>query len=563
MTNVTSQKFLSIGNNIKKLYYIDKKDGTNDIQLPNSERLFLSSLAGQLVRHKTSSQIIFKDNTLWGFRRSIIKNFPNILVIQVNSVENLLKMLRNDGISIEGYIVLTEDKVLKELMNTVNYISGQDMFTVIVSKEMENIFGGNSKNIRDNFIGSNIVFTKKDLKEMKSNGNYNKNMIIHQNPAVLAGGNLVSLAISYSAFVYFVKGFKNFLFPKFPVQLNKGFMVFGWAGNINGIPMESVWVANITKRGGVIVPSDGLTNLALYTGLRNFNKLLKPKTIKKVKYDPSEKVTIAFLNSDGDNLTFMAWLNSATTDAHDFPMSFTVSTMAAEVCPLMLQNIYQNAFDTDSFVAGPSGNGYQFPNLIAKRSEYLKSYQDGTQESLKKSGISIVNQINISWSGLFSGIRWYICGTTRFCGSCINCCSNCEKNDCCEECATCCIGSCITCSKNRIPKDTVSVDVENKIPIISMNYFSYSIGFGAHKDNIFTCKYQLMLDKDVESLYKDVPKMKKGDSIIISTEGWRFKVWRLRSIVSKMRELNPDIEFVTVDQLIEQTMKEETGVIND
>jgi hypothetical protein len=537
-----SQKFLSIGNNIKKLYYVDKQDVNDKTQLSSPERLFLSSLAGQLVKHKMSSQIIYKDNTLWGFRRSITQNFPNIIAIRVDSIEKLLKMLKNDGITIESYIVLTEDKVLKEITDAINYISGQDMFTVIISQKFESMFGGTGN---DNLIGSKIVFTKKDLKELKSGNRYNKNIIIHQSPTALVSGNLVSFAISYSAYVYFVKGFKNFLFPKLPIILNAGFMVFGWAGSIKGIPLESMWVSNITKRGGVVVPSDGLTNLALYSGLRDLDKPLKPKIVKRVKYDPAEKVTVAFLNSDGDNLTFMAWLNAATTDAHDFPMSFTVSALAAEVCPLMLQNIYQNASDTDSFVAGPSGNGYQFPNLISKRTEYLKRYQDGTQESLKRSGLSIVNQINISWSGLFAGIRWYLCGTTRFCGSCSE---SCKKNNCCIECA-CCIGTC-----NWIPKCTVGVDTENTIPIISMNYFSYSIGFGAYKDNVFTCKYQLMLDKDVESLYKAVPKMKNGDSIIISTEGWNFKVWRLRSIVKKMRELNPNIEFVTVEQLIDQLM---------
>lgn len=106
------------------------------------------------------------------------------------------------------------------------------------------------------------------------------------------------------------------------------------------------------------------------------------------------KTTVAFLMSDGDNIQWL--LNTFATDASWFgspqrgaiPMGWTLSPALCEMAPSVLDYILTNANpENDSFVGGPSGVGYTYPEL----QQDAEGFASLSGAFMKKSGMDTLN----------------------------------------------------------------------------------------------------------------------------------------------------------------------------
>lgn len=450
--------------------------------IDSADRVFISSLAAQLIRRGSPVQIILKDICLWQYVPYLKELFPNIKFKEVKNEKDLLKFLKkHHKIICNDFVLVNQENIIQAL----NWVAINPDFIVLSAHER---------------TGRRLSIPQ------HPSGVYNNHYVIHQDPRKFMEGKLVDFAIAYKCFSLF----SNFI-PKLPDFLQPGFRVLGWSGSLGIIPTESLYVYTVTRRGGRVIASDSITNLALFSRLHPETGLCTtPQEIKKIIYDKNKKHDMAFVLSDGDNLAFMTWMKG-TIKSQPFPMTFTVNPEAMELCPTLLSYFFKHASNQHGFISGPSGAGYCFP--ASYNEEQKKLYQEETEKSLSNTGLNMVNQINISWQGLFSFLKYWFTGTT-------------------------------------FPTIPNTVEIGNH-DILSTDYFSYSIGSGARRDNIWTAKYQLMFSKDANNLIKAAKTLKNGEYSIVSVEGWRYKMPKLISLVEELKASNPDIQLVTLQQLIE------------
>lgn len=105
--------------------------------------------------------------------------------------------------------------------------------------------------------------------------------------------------------------------------------------------------------------------------------------------------------TDGDNIQWLVGgFNSSQwfgyTDRGNIPMGWTVSPSFAELAPSVLHAYFQEASHVDEFIAGPSGIGYSFADIMP---EHLrKQFVLTTAEAMSKADLKIVNVLAESFS---------------------------------------------------------------------------------------------------------------------------------------------------------------------
>lgn len=146
-----------------------------------------------------------------------------------------------------------------------------------------------------------------------------------------------------------------------------GGRVMGWTSDELGM------VSTASVQGYQVHASDFAENLSLLSNIIPQQPFVQ-QTHTHANTVPGKdepKHTVCFVMTDGDNIQWT--LNSMLTDPRWYgspqrgqaPIGWTVSPALSELAPSVLSRLYSTATPNDFFVAGPSGVGYNYPDLFS------------------------------------------------------------------------------------------------------------------------------------------------------------------------------------------------------
>ena len=177
-------------------------------------------------------------------------------------------------------------------------------------------------------------------------------------------------------------------------------VLFGWyAGEMGGVTASS-------QRNIITMPSDHSYNLSFHSGF--FTDVIHtPKTPSDSAYTAAAgKHHVAFVYSDGDNITWLA--NDGARDPTRFaaaakgtaqiPVGWSISPALPYYAPIVMDYMYTAALPTDNFVAGVSGYGYIYQGKYASMAD-LDAFTAQTAEAMRRSGLHYVEVIEEDKSG--------------------------------------------------------------------------------------------------------------------------------------------------------------------
>jgi hypothetical protein len=183
------------------------------------------------------------------------------------------------------------------------------------------------------------------------------------------------------------------LLDKFLSSMAPGSPYMGWW------PEEAPGVTRASKYGIATIASDWSFNLTVYSGTsRKINiKPIPPKPALQ------NKIYVAFILSDGDNLQFLEHAMRKLWDNPDrgaVPMGWTVSPAMIDAMPGALNFYYKTSTDNDNLISGPSGYGYTYPNTWTDE-KLLKQFVAKTQDYNNRAGLRVIT----IWNTITGGIN--------------------------------------------------------------------------------------------------------------------------------------------------------------
>jgi hypothetical protein len=165
----------------------------------------------------------------------------------------------------------------------------------------------------------------------------------------------------------------------------------GWfpLGALGG---EDSGVQLLSQQAIAVFASDFFSNMSVFWAV---NATLNPQ--QQVSYTGSyqNKIYVTFTFTDGDNLQYDQHRMRQIWDDPNrglYPTNWTISPSLAIFSPFMMAYYLNTKTPNDLLIAGPSGNGYCYPNLWPF--ELLPNYLTGSVELMNLSGLSIVNILN-------------------------------------------------------------------------------------------------------------------------------------------------------------------------
>ncbi len=167
-------------------------------------------------------------------------------------------------------------------------------------------------------------------------------------------------------------------------------------------PSEGNGLGWITQYGIPVLASDFLRNASVFGG--------SSRTINVPEMPPppplQNKVYVSLILSDGDNIQYMQHvmkMDWSTPARGSIPIGWTVSPLAGDVDPGMLNYYWSTATTNDCLISGPSGAGYahienwSFANVNA--------FSKATSPYLQRAGLRIItiwDQVSTTTASLFA-----------------------------------------------------------------------------------------------------------------------------------------------------------------
>jgi hypothetical protein len=163
-----------------------------------------------------------------------------------------------------------------------------------------------------------------------------------------------------------------------------------WPSEANGLN----W---IYQYGIPVLASDYLVNASVFGGVsRTIN-------VPDIPLPPplQNKVYVSMILSDGDNIQYMQHamkMNWDNLDRGGIPIGWTVSPLAADVDPVMLNYYWSTATTNDCLISGPSGAGYT--HMQNWNAGNLAAFTKVSDSYLERSGLRIITV----WDQVTSGV---------------------------------------------------------------------------------------------------------------------------------------------------------------
>jgi len=204
-------------------------------------------------------------------------------------------------------------------------------------------------------------------------------------------------------------------------SMQPGWALLGWGGS------EKQTVTAASTRAGWVNAADWARNLAPLAGFRAAEPMAQPNALPpSLPPAPARKHTVAFLMTDGDNLQWLlndfatgpAWWGSPQRGT--VPMGWTLSAALPRVAAPVATMLYGQATvrsgpgsACDVFVAGPSGAGYAYPDLMG--GEALATFAAASRTAARAAGLGVVNVLGSTYSAAaadamaegMDGVLWY------------------------------------------------------------------------------------------------------------------------------------------------------------
>ena len=187
-------------------------------------------------------------------------------------------------------------------------------------------------------------------------------------------------------------GDESYLLNKFFATMPPDGHYMGWW------PEEGKGITRASQFGIPTIPSDFCTNLTVHSG---FDREIRIKPIPP-KPKLENKIYVAFILSDGDNLQFVEhgvrqkW---SDPERGSVPLGWTISPAMKDAMPGALNYFYDSATDNDNLISGPSGLGYIYPNFYPN-DDRLSEYVARTEEYNNATGI----RVTTVWNTITGGI---------------------------------------------------------------------------------------------------------------------------------------------------------------
>lgn len=155
---------------------------------------------------------------------------------------------------------------------------------------------------------------------------------------------------------------------------------------------EDDGVQLLSKNAVCVFASDFFSNMSVFWAV---NSQITPQ--QQIIYTGTyqNKIYLTFTFSDGDNLQYdQHRLRQIWDDPNRglYPLNWTISPSLAIFAPYMMSYYLNTASANDLLIAGPSGNGYCYPNLWP--TELIGNYIFQSTQAMNMSGLKIVNILN-------------------------------------------------------------------------------------------------------------------------------------------------------------------------
>ena len=233
------------------------------------------------------------------------------------------------------------------------------------------------------------------LRDNYWNTEVDKRILIGLNPTNHAGG-LREYAVALGAAVVWLDPYylllttaESNLLNTFLSSMPPGANYLGWW------PEEQAGVTRVSNYGMTTIASDYSTNLPFHSGMP---RLIDHRPMP-AKPKLENKIYIAFIYSDGDNLQYVEHLmrklwNNA--DRGKVPIGWTISSSMVDAMPGALNYYHQSATDNDNLICGPSGYGYTYPNRWTTRNlrEPFEDYVARMEQYNVAAGVRVVTVWN-------------------------------------------------------------------------------------------------------------------------------------------------------------------------
>ena len=344
-----------------------------DLNHSDDELFLIQSLQGILA--KTQPKIYRErgsGSTIW--LNDLCDNYG---ITRIDSLDNIYRLIEKFKSSINGYILCNSFDHTSNIAISLSGFTGgitvpQQLEDSIIAMDIPLLYDVRDKDYQwfiDNFSGSiskrNITYQKEEKAHFL--GDY---------------------SIFTNAFHFYSDIHSNITETAFGL-MDQNATLYGWGDD------EYQTIRKASEFGIGVHPADWAFNLSTLT---NFNVSTQQKeSINGPAPMIDGKHNVCFLISDGDNIQWMLnlfaddnrWFGS--NNRGQIPIGWTIPPAMCELAPTVMHKLYDMAANTnegrDYFVAGPSGNTYNFPEFFPDLDAQAKVMND----YLQKSDLSIVN----------------------------------------------------------------------------------------------------------------------------------------------------------------------------
>jgi len=173
------------------------------------------------------------------------------------------------------------------------------------------------------------------------------------------------------------------LFKKFLKDMPENSAILGWYKEC-----EHITVRLASEYNKFVVVTTGaphlVSNLTVWSGIDVKVKFkLPPLNLNKLGED---KVYVTFYINDGDNVQWDILMRKFWDDKYrgKIPIAWTVSPFLIDLAPLIMKYYAESMSENDTFVSGPSGTGYWYPNI---NPNYTEKFLDLARKYFERTGL--------------------------------------------------------------------------------------------------------------------------------------------------------------------------------
>ena len=175
------------------------------------------------------------------------------------------------------------------------------------------------------------------------------------------------------------------LFCKLLEEMPRNSAVLGWHEGT-----EHITVRLTSEHGKFVVVVTGnpylVSNLTVWSGIEAKVKFKLPSVdFSKLGLD---RVYVTFYMNDGDNVQWDIMMRDFWEDPcrGNVPVAWTISPFLVDLAPLIMKYYAETMSELDTFVSGPSGAGYWYPNV---NPEYAEEFLELTKKYFQRSGLML------------------------------------------------------------------------------------------------------------------------------------------------------------------------------